>query len=124
MAGLPHYDRSSQHDFLMLHWDRLFGPLRVPKSREVPSDQFRRQWMLGDMLDLVEARRVEITEAEARFRERLRKMANYYGRLTSFSRDKIRADANDKLEYIRPTKRRVLVEAVVDAAMKMRGEED
>lgn len=37
-----HYDRSEMHDYMMEHCDRLFGPLRRPKSKAVPSDFLRK----------------------------------------------------------------------------------
>jgi hypothetical protein len=60
-----HYDRAGMHDHMCEHYDALFGPLRRPKSKEVPSDRFRKSWMIGNLLDLVEARRAEIAEQNA-----------------------------------------------------------
>jgi hypothetical protein len=34
-----------------------FGILRGSKAKEVPSDQFRKWWMVGLLLDRVDARR-------------------------------------------------------------------
>jgi hypothetical protein len=53
------YDRGEMHDYMMENYDRLFGPLRRPKSREVPSDQFRKSVMISTLLDLAESRREE-----------------------------------------------------------------
>jgi hypothetical protein len=63
-----HYNRSDMHDFMLENYNTLFGPLRRPKSKEVPSDRFRKSWMIGNLLDLVEARRAEI-EQEAAYRD-------------------------------------------------------
>jgi hypothetical protein len=123
IAGSSHYHRGNQEDHLIEKYDCLFGPLR-PKHKQVPSDAIRKSFMISNMLDLVERRRAELAEADARFNERLRKMAWWYANRTSLTPSEIRAAANDQLEYIRPTKRRTIVEAVVDAAMKMRGPEE
>jgi hypothetical protein len=60
IARRPHFDRADMHDFLLENYDRLFGPLRRPKTKEVPSDQFRKSWMVGLLLDRVQARRDEL----------------------------------------------------------------
>jgi hypothetical protein len=60
-----HYDRAGMHEYMCAHYDALFGPLRRPKSEEVPSDRFRKSWMIGNLLDLVEARRAVIAEQNA-----------------------------------------------------------
>jgi len=60
-----HYDRSDMHEYMCEHYDALFGPLRRPKRKEVPSDRFRKSWMISTLLDLVEARRAEIEEEAA-----------------------------------------------------------
>jgi hypothetical protein len=54
-----HYDRSEMHDYMMENYDRLFGPLRRPKSKAVPSDFLRKSWMISELLDLAETRRDE-----------------------------------------------------------------
>ena len=54
-----HYDRYEMHDYMVEHYNSLFGPLRRPKSREVPSDAFRKSLMVSELLDLVETRRDE-----------------------------------------------------------------
>ena len=58
----PDYDRSSDHDFLLENYDRLFGPLRWPKAKEVPADQFRKERMVSALLTRVEcvARRMYV----------------------------------------------------------------
>jgi hypothetical protein len=56
-AKRPDFDRSSYHEFMVKNYDSLFGPLRRPKAKEVPSDQFRKFWMVGMLLDRIEERR-------------------------------------------------------------------
>jgi len=60
-----HYNRSAMHEYMCKHYDALFGPLRRPKRKEVPSDRFRRSWMISNLLDLVEARRAEYADEKA-----------------------------------------------------------
>jgi hypothetical protein len=59
------YDRSEMHDYLMEHYDRLFGPLRRPKSKAVASDSLRKSWMISNLLDLAETRRDEYAAERA-----------------------------------------------------------
>jgi hypothetical protein len=66
LAKRRHYHRADQHDFMLQNYDRLFGPLRVPKIKEVPSDELRKSLMLSALLDRVEARREEMLEDDAR----------------------------------------------------------
>ena len=63
-----HYDRSEMHDYMMEHYDRLFGPLRRPKSKAVlPGPQLHQRRSLTEVerLHLVMSthrwRRVEYT---------------------------------------------------------------
>jgi hypothetical protein len=55
-----HYVRSAMQDYMEANYDRLFGPLRRPKSRETPIDAFRKRLMIFRLLDLIELRREEI----------------------------------------------------------------
>jgi hypothetical protein len=57
IARRAHYDRAGYQEYLVEHYDRLFGALRGSKAKEVPSDQFRKWWMIGMLLDRVDARR-------------------------------------------------------------------
>ena len=50
---------------MMEHYDRLFGPLRRPKSEAVPSDFLRKSWMISELLDLAETRRDEYAAERA-----------------------------------------------------------
>ena len=50
---------------MLQNYDRLSGALR-PKPQQVPSDELRKSLMLFDLLDLVQARRDEIEEDDAR----------------------------------------------------------
>jgi hypothetical protein len=59
IARRRHYDRASQHEFMLERWNRIFGGGLRPKQKEVPSDAWRKSWMLSSMLDLVEMRRAE-----------------------------------------------------------------
>jgi hypothetical protein len=59
IARRAYYDRADMHEFLLQNYDRLFGILRRPRSKEVPMDAFRKSWMVDRLLDLVEARRDE-----------------------------------------------------------------
>jgi len=65
LAKRRHYHRADQHDFMLQSYDRLFGALR-PKGKQVPSDELRKSLMLFGLLDLVQARRDEIEEDDAR----------------------------------------------------------
>jgi hypothetical protein len=51
------YDREETREWLLSNYDRLFGPLRRPKSREVPADVWRKSWMVSILVD---TRRAEI----------------------------------------------------------------
>ena len=57
IARREDYDREGYQEYLVEHYDRLFGPLRGSKAKEVASDQFRKWWMVGLLLDRVDARR-------------------------------------------------------------------
>jgi hypothetical protein len=57
IAKRSDYDRESYRKFMLENYNRLFGPLRRPKANEVPSDQFRKLWMVGMLLDRVQERR-------------------------------------------------------------------
>jgi hypothetical protein len=54
------YDRADLHDYMMAHYDSMFGPLRRPKRNAVPSDELRKSFIVSDLLDLVDTRREEI----------------------------------------------------------------
>ena len=56
----PTFDRAQKHEYFMANYDRLFGPLRRPKSAEVPSNTFRKGLMISQLLSLIELRREEI----------------------------------------------------------------
>jgi hypothetical protein len=60
--GRPDYDRSAMHQHFCDHWNSFFGPLRGSKIKDVPSDEFRRWWMINNLLDLVDERRRQIEE--------------------------------------------------------------
>jgi hypothetical protein len=62
------FDRSYWHDYFMSNWNRLFPLLRRRKVDEVPSDQFRKSWMISELLDLVEMRRNEYAQERAAFK--------------------------------------------------------
>jgi hypothetical protein len=55
-----HYDRKETHAWLMDNYYRLFGPLRRSKTKELPSDQWRKDSMIHRLLNLIELRREEI----------------------------------------------------------------
>ena len=65
LAKRRHYHRADQHDFMLEHYDMLFGGLR-PKAKQVPSDELRKSLMILSLLDLVDERRDEIEEDDAR----------------------------------------------------------
>jgi hypothetical protein len=54
------YNRSDMYDHMMAHYDSMFGPLRRPKSTAVPSDSLRKDFMIAEILNLIELRREEI----------------------------------------------------------------
>jgi hypothetical protein len=56
-----HYDRYDMYEWMLMHYNSLFGPLRH-KSREVPMDAFRKSLMVSELLDLVETRRDEYAQ--------------------------------------------------------------
>jgi hypothetical protein len=66
IARRPFLNRTVMHEFLLENYDRLFGPLRWPKAKQVPSDELRKSFMILSLLDLVQARRDEIEEDDAR----------------------------------------------------------
>jgi hypothetical protein len=45
------FDRSHWNDYLMANWNRLFPLLRRRKVDEVPSDKFRKSWMITELLN-------------------------------------------------------------------------
>ncbi|MGZ5875938.1 MAG: hypothetical protein ACXWKP_28005 [Bradyrhizobium sp.] len=55
IAKRAHYDRAGHQEYMVENYDRLFGTLRGSKAKEVPSDQFRKWWMVGLLLDRVDA---------------------------------------------------------------------
>jgi hypothetical protein len=57
IARRADYDRADYQEYLVENYDRLFGALRGSKAKEVPADQFRKWWMVGLLLDRVDARR-------------------------------------------------------------------
>jgi hypothetical protein len=65
-CGFRHeYDRDALREYFLAHWNRLFGPLRRSKAREVPSDQLRKELMVSRLLDLIEMRRAEYAAERA-----------------------------------------------------------
>jgi len=66
IARRAKFDRAIMHEFLLENYDRLFGPLRWPKAKNVPSDKLRKSFMILSLLDLVQARRDEIEDDDAR----------------------------------------------------------
>ena len=66
IARRANFDRAIMHEFLLENYDRLFGPLRWPKAKQVPSDELRKSLMILNLLDLVQARRDEIEDDDAR----------------------------------------------------------
>jgi len=66
IARRANFDRAIMHEFLLENYDRLFGPLRWPKAKNVPSDKLRKSFMILSLLDLVQARRDEIEDDDAR----------------------------------------------------------
>jgi hypothetical protein len=65
IARRTNFNRGIMHEFLLENYDRLFGALR-PKAKQVPSDELRKSLMILNLLDLVQARRDEIEEDDAR----------------------------------------------------------
>ncbi len=59
------YDRDALREYFTVNWYRLFGPLRKSKALEVPSDQFRKELMIHQLLDLIELRREEYANERA-----------------------------------------------------------
>lgn len=59
--GRPSYDPALDRQFMeqhmLAHYGLLFGRFRKTKAHEVPSDTFRKQWMIGNLLDIVDQRR-------------------------------------------------------------------
>jgi hypothetical protein len=67
IAHRKHYDRTSQHEFMMERYANIFGGgLRRKKLDEVPSDELRKWVMIYRLLDWVEERRAEIEADRAR----------------------------------------------------------
>lgn len=56
----PDFDRQEMYDWFMANYDRLFGPLRRPKAKAVPSDVLRQGIIVSRLLSLIELRREEI----------------------------------------------------------------
>jgi hypothetical protein len=59
------YDRNALHADFMKNYNRLFGKLR---RVEVPSDQLRKEFIIGKLLALIETRRLEYAEERAGLR--------------------------------------------------------
>jgi hypothetical protein len=55
-AFRPTYDRESMQEYFCEHYTRFSPPLRGSLVKDVPSDEFRRWWMIGNLLDLVDDR--------------------------------------------------------------------
>jgi hypothetical protein len=60
MGCRPEYDRSQLGTWFLENWDSLFGTLRRSKAAAVPSDIFRKEFVISKLLNLIELRRVEI----------------------------------------------------------------
>jgi hypothetical protein len=66
IAKRKHYNSIDQHDFMLENYNRIFGaPLR-PASKAVPSDELRKSLMIFRLLSMVQERRDEIEEDNAR----------------------------------------------------------
>lgn len=61
IARRKHYDRRSQHEFMMLKWNSIFGGGLRSKAKTVPSDELRKSLMVSGILDIVEMRREQLT---------------------------------------------------------------
>jgi hypothetical protein len=66
IAKRKNYHAASQHDFMLENYNQIFGAPLMPASKAVPSDQLRKSLMILRMLSMVEERRDEIEENEAR----------------------------------------------------------
>jgi hypothetical protein len=53
------YNRDELGKHFLTNYHKLFGPLRRSKAKEVPSDELRKIFMIGSLLDLIELRREE-----------------------------------------------------------------
>ena len=62
--GRPGYERCDMHEHFCSNYTRFFAPLRGSLAKDVPSDEFRRWWMINNLLDLVDERRRQIEEAK------------------------------------------------------------
>jgi hypothetical protein len=82
-------------------------------------EPFRKSWMIGDMLDLVEMRRAELEEAEARWNDRLRGLVRYYADRTSVASREIRNDLEHATDQAPDD-----LEELVDQVPRIRGDED
>jgi hypothetical protein len=61
------YDRSTLRDWFLDNYAKLFPPLRWRKAdRDVPADELRRYFMVQELMDLIDMRRVEIGDRERR----------------------------------------------------------
>jgi hypothetical protein len=57
------------HQLFCDHWNSFFAPLRGVKVKDVPSDAFRRWWMISDLLDLVDERRRQLQQSQSARRD-------------------------------------------------------
>jgi hypothetical protein len=60
------YSRSRTHRRMIANYDELFGPLRDREGEAQPSDAFRKELMVRELLDLIDMRRAEISDRERR----------------------------------------------------------
>jgi hypothetical protein len=67
-GALKDYDRSALFDYFLTNYTKLFGPLRPRKQAPVPSDQLRKEFIIGKLLALIETRRLEYAEERAGLR--------------------------------------------------------
>ena len=63
--GRPTYDREHMQEHFCENYTRFFTPLRGSLAKAVPSDALRISIMISSLLDLVDARRLELEEASA-----------------------------------------------------------
>jgi hypothetical protein len=82
IARHAEYDRADQHDHLLRNYNGIFGGGLRPKAEEVPSDEFRKSWMISEMLDLSEARRAEMQRVRDQMARQLQRAALYYSNCT------------------------------------------
>jgi hypothetical protein len=53
------YDRREVEAYFMANYNKLFGPLRRSKAKEIPSDELRKSLLITQLLNLIELRREE-----------------------------------------------------------------